>query len=110
VLTTLYAGPKSHLRPLHEAVMALVHACGEFEIAPKKTYLSLRRKKQFAMLGPVTQDSVELGLNIKSTLTSPRLKTLPAGGMCNYSVRFSSKTEVNAEVKRWLEQAFEAAG
>jgi hypothetical protein len=109
VLDVLYAGPKAHLRPLHEAVMKLAQACGEFEIAPKKTYLSLRRKKQFAMLGPATQDSIELGLNIKSNLSSPRLKPLPAGGMCNYTVRFSLKAEVNAEVKAWLEQAFAAA-
>jgi hypothetical protein len=110
LLDALYAGPKAQMRPLHEAVMKLARACGEFEIAPKKTYLSLRRKKQFAMLGPATQGSVELGLNIKSTLSSPRLKPLSAGGMCNYTVRFSSKAEVDAEVKRWLEQAFAAAG
>jgi Domain of unknown function (DUF5655)/Domain of unknown function (DUF4287) len=109
-VAALYAGPKAHLRLLHDAVMKLVQSCGESEIAPKKTYLSLRRKKQFAMLGPATKDSIELGLNIKATLDSPRLKALPAGGMCNYTVRLSKLAEIDTEIKGWIAAAFAAAG
>src|ERR1017187_5475466 len=46
----LYAGAKAPLRPIHDKLMAAIHGFGEFEISPKKTYLSLRRKKQFAMI------------------------------------------------------------
>lgn len=110
VVAALYSGPKAALRPIHDAVMAQLAGFGAFEIAPKKTYLSLRRKKQFAMLGPATNNRVELGLNIKSLPAHERLLEQPAGGMCNYKVRLISVDEVDAQLFGWLHQAFDAAG
>lgn len=109
-LDTIYTGAKAGLRPLHEAVMAQIQALGPFEIAPKKTYLSLRRKKQFAMLGPATKDQVELGLNAKALPPHARLKALPPGGMCQYSVRLASPAEIDATLDGWLRAAYDAAG
>ena len=109
-LDAIYTGPKAHLRPLHDAVMKVVVGLGEFEISPKKTYLSLRRKKQFAMLGPATKDALEIGFNAKDLAAHERLKVLAPGGMCQATTRISSATEINADLKRWLKQAFDAAG
>jgi hypothetical protein len=61
VLDEIYAGPKAALRPIHDRLMAAIGAFGAFEIAPKKGYVSLRRKKQFAMLGPGTNSRVDVG-------------------------------------------------
>lgn len=110
VLATLYAGPKAALRPIHDALMAKINSLGEFETSPKKTYVSLRRKKQFAMLGPATNTRVELGLNIKSLPANDRLIEQAAGGMCNYKVKLTTVDEVNAELVEWVRAAFEAAG
>ncbi|MBK7779187.1 MAG: DUF4287 domain-containing protein [Ardenticatenia bacterium] len=110
VLDEIYSGPKADLRPIHEALMAAIQAFdGAFEIAPKKGYVSLRRKKQFAMIGPATKTQVELGLNAKD-LPGGRLTAVPAGGMCNFKLRLSGAGEVDAELVGWLRQAFEAAG
>ncbi|MFZ6645687.1 DUF5655 domain-containing protein [Undibacterium sp. TJN25] len=106
----LYIGPKAALRPIHDAVMEKLAAFGEFEISAKKTYLSLRRKKQFAMLGPATNTRVELGLNIKELPPSERLVEQAAGGMCNYKLRLGTPEEVDAELVAWMKQAYANAG
>jgi hypothetical protein len=50
----IYAGAKVGMRPIHDRLMAAINQFGEFETVPKKGYVSLRRKRQFAMIGPVT--------------------------------------------------------
>src|SRR5689334_12243078 len=49
VLDEIYSGPKAGFRPLHEKLMKEISKFGEFEIVPKKGYVSLRRSKQFSM-------------------------------------------------------------
>lgn len=110
VLDALYAGPKAHLRAVHDAVLNAAQALGEFEQAARKTYISLRRKKQFAMVGPATKDQVEVGLNAKDLLPHARLKVLPPGGMCQATTRIGSAAEVDATLKGWLKRAYDAAG
>ena len=110
VVNELYAGPKAALRPIHERVMAAIMSFGEFEIAPKKTYLSLRRKRQFAMLGPATKARVEVGLNMKGIEPTERLILLPPGGMCNYKVNLTDTDQVDAELIAWLRTAYDSAG
>ena len=109
-LDAIYAGNKAALRPLHEHLMARIAAFGTFEIAPKKAYVSLRRKKQFAMLGPATQTQLELGLNAKALPADARLKAMPPGGMCQYTVRLSTMAQADAKLLAWLRVAFDAAG
>jgi Domain of unknown function (DUF5655)/Domain of unknown function (DUF4287) len=109
-LDVIYTGAKSGLRPLHEAVLSLIRTFGDFEEAPKKSYVSLRRKKQFAMVGPATKDSIEIGLNSKGLPEHARLKVQPPGSMCNATTRITSAAEVDAQLQDWLRRAYEAAG
>lgn len=108
-LDAIYTGKKAGLRPLHEAVMARIQALGPFEIAPKKTYLSLRRSKQFAMVGPGTVSEIEIGLNCKTLAEHPRLKMLPPGGMCQATTRISEASQVDATLMGWIQAAYDAA-
>ncbi len=110
VLDGIYSGGKAHLRPIHERLMAAIGRFGEFEIAPKKGYVSLRRKKQFAMLGPATQTRVEVGLNMKGVAGTERLQALPPGGMCQYKVHVTDAAQVDAELIAWIQIAYDSAG
>lgn len=109
VVAALYVGPKAALRPIHDKLMAAINQFGEFEIAPKKTYVSLRRKKQFAMIGPATNTRVEVGLNMKGLAATERLLEMPPNSMCNYKVKVTSADEVDDTLLAWLRQAFESA-
>lgn len=110
VLDEIYAGPKAALRPIHEQLMAAIERFGECEIAPKKGYVSLRRKKQFAMIGPATNTRVDVGLNMKDVAATSRLTALPPGQMCQYKVKVTDPEEVDAELIGWLRRAFDSAG
>jgi hypothetical protein len=110
VLDALYTGPKAGLRPIHEKLMQAVRKFGEFEESPKKTYVSLRRKKQFAMIGPATNTRVEVGLNMKGVKATERLVEMPAGQMCQYKVKLTDVKEVDAALIAWLKTAYDTAG
>jgi len=110
VVSELYSGAKTSLRPIHDRLMAEIDRFGPFETAPKKGYLSLRRKKQFAMIGPATNTRIEVGLNMKGVAATARLIELPAGGMCNYKIKVADINEVDDELFAWIRQAYDSSG
>ncbi len=109
ILDGIYTGTKAGLRPLHDVVMSEISKLGEFSIAPKKGYLSLRRKRQFAMIGPGSKNRLEIGLNMKGIPPTERLVEQPAGGMCQYKIFLSSKNEIDVELIGYFKTAYTAS-
>ena len=107
-----YAGEKAALRPIYDKLLKSMSAFGkELEVAPKKTYVSLRRKKQFALIQPSTKTRVDLGINLKGRKPEGRLESSGSfNAMVSHRVKLESAREVDAEVVSWLKAAFEAAG
>ncbi|MBI5840544.1 MAG: DUF4287 domain-containing protein [Chloroflexi bacterium] len=110
VLDEIYSGLKAAFRSIHEALIKQINEFGEFEIVPKKGYVSLRRRKQFAMIGPKTNTRFEVGINAKDLKKNARLLEQPKGSMCNYIVNVTDAKEVDAELIAWIKSAFESAG
>ena len=110
VLDEIYAGPKAGFRPIHEKLINEISKFGEFETVPKKGYVSLRRRKQFAMIGPKTNTRFEVGINAKDFQKNARLLEQPKGSMCNYVVNLTDTKEVDSELVAWLKSAYEGAG
>src|SRR5215472_1603845 len=108
----LYAGAKAGLRPLHDALLGQIRALGDFDIAPKKGYLSLRRRKQFAMVQPSTASRIDLGLILPAT--TPAIGRLEPAAKFNplftHRVRITSATDLDDELRGWLATAFALAG
>lgn len=105
----IYAGPKAALRPIHDALMAALGKFGEFEVAPKEGYLSLCRKKQFAMVGPGTNTRIDVGINVKDEPSGARLKQQPPKSMCTYKVGVQRVAEVDQKLLSWLRRAYQEA-
>jgi hypothetical protein len=110
VLDEIYAGDKAQLRPVHDKVLKLLAKLGAYEAAPKKGYVSYRRKKQFVMVGPKTKTAVEIGLAAKQLPADKRLKEMPPNSMCRYTTRVSSPAEVDAAVEQWIRTSYDEAG
>jgi hypothetical protein len=105
-----YAG-KEALRPIYDALIAAVEGFGDdVEIAPKRTYVSLRRKKQFGLIQPSTASRVDVGINLKGVEPAGRLeKSGSFNAMCTHRVRLSEPGQVNDELIGWLRQAYDQA-
>ena len=112
LVATQYAGNKAGLLPIYEALLAAINALGQdVEVAPKKAYVSLRRKKQFAIIQPSTKERIDLGLNLKGHPTCPRLEASGSfNAMVSHRVRITKKADVDRELKNWLREAYAAAG
>jgi hypothetical protein len=107
----LYAGAKAGLRPLHDALLSEILALGAFDIAPKKGYLSLRRRKQFAMVQPSTASRIDLGLILSATPATDRLESAARfNPLFTHRVRITAVTDLDDELRGWLATAYALAG
>ena len=106
-----YAGAKTALKPIYDNVIATVQGFGtDVEVAPKKGYVSLRRSKQFAIVQPSTASRLDIGLNLKGVAPSGRLEASGSfNAMCTHRVRIEREAGLDAGVKKWLKQAYDAA-
>ncbi len=109
ILDELYTGAKGELRPIHERLIVEIEKFGEYTPVPKKGYISLRRKRQFAMLGPGTKGRIEIGLNLKGIDGTDRLVAQPDNLMCQFKVFLTNVDEIDPELVEWLQKAYQAS-
>lgn len=103
-----YTGAKAPLRPLCDRLVAEARVFGEdVEVAPKKTGVSLRRSKQFALIEVPSATRVQLGLNLKDVTADGRLRAVR--GMCTHRVDLTSLSDIDDELVGWLRAAYELA-
>lgn len=107
LIASHYSGKHAPLRPAYDAVVASVRTFGDdIELAPKKTYVSLRRRKQFGQVGPAS-GQLEVCLNLPGRDGTDRLK--PITGMATHRVRIADASGLDDELLGWLREAYERA-
>jgi hypothetical protein len=107
----MYAGPKQHLRPIHDEIVRFARALGaDVRICPCKTIVPLYRHHVFAEIKPATQKRIDLGLALGEEPFTSRL--LDTGGRAKknritHKVMLTALNDIDLQVKRWLKQAYE---
>ncbi|MCZ8197894.1 MAG: DUF5655 domain-containing protein [Flavobacterium sp.] len=102
---------KEHLKPWYDKLIAEIQKFeGEFEIAPKKTYVSLKRKKQFVILNPASKTRFEIGFNLKGVEAKGKLENEKPNGICSHKININDVSEIDQEVIDWIKMAYENAG
>jgi Domain of unknown function (DUF4287)/Domain of unknown function (DUF5655) len=108
----LYAGRKAGLRPVHDELIRAVTSLGtDVSLVPKKGYISLRRNKQFAMIQPSTATRIDVGLILRSEIERDERLEPTAGfnALFTHRVRVQSVADLDAQLRRGLEDAYQAA-
>ena len=110
LVTNQYKG-KEGLIPIYERLLKEVMSFGDdVVITPKKSSVSLVRKKQFVLIKPATKTRIDLGLKLKGKEISERLENSgPFGSMCTHRVRVNTIDDIDSQLLTWLKEAYEKA-
>jgi predicted transport protein len=110
-IAAIYMGRPAWLRELHDRVMKEVKTFGsDVEVAPKRAYVSLRRRKQFAMIQPAS-NRLDIGLILAAENATDRLELAGSfNAMFTHRVRLEHSADVDAALIGWLKSAYEQAG
>jgi hypothetical protein len=109
LLEAQYRGGKAALRPIYERLAAIAAGLGpDVAIVIQKTGVSLRRRRQFAVVQAPSAQRIQLGLNLVSTPDDARVTE--TAGMCSHRVDLRTVDQVDDDVARWMSEAYDAAG
>lgn len=103
---------KEHFLPVYEKLMEEIKRFGnDIETAPKNSYVSLRRKKQFAILQPATKTRFEIGINLRGQAPEGKLEAATSpNAMCSHRINIADTGNIDSEIIAWLRKAYENAG
>jgi hypothetical protein len=108
-----YEGAKAALRPIYDAVIDAVHALGDdVEIAPRRTYVTLARGRQFGIVQASTRTRVDLGLRLDDEPPTERLAAAGSfgSGSITHRVGPGRAGRLDDQVRAWLRAAYDCAG
>lgn len=110
LITKQYQG-KEHFKPIYDKLISEIQTFGnDIEIAPKNANVSLRRKKQFALLTPATKSRFEIGINLKGQEPKGKLEAEKPNSMCSHKISITDINEIDQEVIGWIKTAYDNAG
>ncbi|MBC2846037.1 DUF4287 domain-containing protein [Winogradskyella flava] len=110
LVTNQYKGKES-LFPIYKKLLPIVKDFGsDVTITPKKTSVSVIRKRQFVLIKPATKTRIDLGLKLPHKPITERLENSgPFGTMCSHRVQITSIDDIDDELITWMKEAYEKA-
>lgn len=107
LVDTQYKGKES-LKPIYDQLLKYINTLGDdITVTPKKTSVSIIRKRQFALIKPATKARIDLGLKIPGQDPEGKLgPSGPFGTMCTHRIQLTSVDDIDKEVKDWIKEAY----
>jgi len=107
LVSAQYKG-KQGLLPIYRDLLQFIKSLGnDVIISPKKSSVSVIRKRQFVLIKPATKTRIDLGFKLKDHPTTERLENSgPFGTMCTHRVKLFSKEDIDHELKNWIKEAY----
>jgi Domain of unknown function (DUF5655)/Domain of unknown function (DUF4287) len=106
-----FKGDKAKWRKPYDALLTRIRRFGpDVSVSPTNSYINLLRKgKKFAIV-QVSSEHLDIGIKRKGVQTTDRFEAAGAwNSMVTHRVRIDNPKQIDAEVIRWLKQAFDAA-
>jgi Domain of unknown function (DUF5655) len=108
-----YAGPKEKLRPVYDQLLKLGKSLGsDVKACPRKTTVPLYRNYVFAQIKPTTNIRIDLGLALAKYKGKMPKRIIDTGGLAKkdritHRIPVETVDEIDEEVKKWLNTAYE---
>lgn len=110
LLSNQYKG-KEYLKPIYDKLISKILTFGkDIQIAPKKAYVSLVCKKQFATLNPAAKTRFEIEIILEGQKPEGKLELEKPNAMCSHKINITSIDEIDKEVIKWIKSAYDNAG
>jgi len=103
---------KENLRHLYDAIANKIQSLGaDVVFSPKKAYMSIRRKKQFAIIQPSTKTRLDIGLNLKGVPAEGMLEAAGSwNSMCTHRIKLEENANIETIIIQWIQMAYDQAG
>ena len=106
-IETFLAGASETGRVLFEDFVALIAACGPYDVAPAKTRVAFLAEVRFASVNRVGRDSIDVHFVLPRAVKSARLRRVEkVGKLYVHHLRLSRREDFDAELAAWLAQSY----
>lgn len=98
---------KDSLFDIYKKVASFLESLENVELVPKKAYVSVKAKKQFAIIQPSTKTRIDLGLTFPKGSIVPIEPSGSFNSMVSHRIRIQEPEDFNDLVKHYLIEAYE---
>ncbi|MFL5243150.1 MAG: DUF5655 domain-containing protein [Gemmataceae bacterium] len=106
-----FVGKPNEVRAVYDGLVAMAEAFGPVEQDPKKTSIHLNRETAFAGVA-VRKDHIVLTIKSDRPIKSARIfkSEQTSAKRFHHEIRLRAIEDLDAELQRWLQAAFDLSG
>ena len=98
---------KEELLPIYQEISNFLLSLKGTELAPKKAYVSVRAKKQYAIIQPSTKKRIDIGVNFPKDVKVALDSSGSFNSMVSNRIRIQKLEDFSSVVKEYLIKAYE---